>query len=245
MQLDLTSIESEHYLSVLSQLLEAVDEDQYICVLRGALRQFLPHQALICGYGNINPHTITGYRVVAVDFPIDYLETLKQDDGSLFSPLMERWIASNEPVLCDPDAVTDLPSAWLAPVRAHGLGNIVAHGVRDLNSNTSSYFNFCGVPGPLTPRHAKLTQLLTPHLHTTLARVMSKKEAQSPCPIFTPREKEILSWLYLGKTNWEIGQILGVSEKTVKNNLYAAYQKLNVGNRTQALARVTQLKLFR
>ena len=62
--------------------------------------------------------------------------------------------------------------------------------------------------------------------------------------LFTPRETEILSWLYLGKTNWEIGQIIGISEKTVKNNLYAIYQKLNVANRTQALVRITELRLF-
>jgi DNA-binding CsgD family transcriptional regulator len=87
-------------------------------------------------------------------------------------------------------------------------------------------------------------KLVTPHLHTALARVLARKEKAGSNLAFTPRETEILSWLYLGKTNWEIGQILGISEKTVKNNLYAVYQKLNVGNRTQALVRITELNLF-
>jgi transcriptional regulator EpsA len=244
MPFDLTDSENRAYLSLLARLMDVSKEEDFLALLRGELRAFLPHRAFICGFGRINPHTVTGYRVVTMDFPMDYLEALKQDDGSLFSPLMERWIGRDEPVLFDPDTVAGVPDDWLALVREHGLGNIVAHGVRDLESNASSYFNFCGVPGPLTQHHAQLIKLVTPHLHTALARVLSKKESSSPCPAFTPRETEILSWLYLGKTNWEIGHILSISEKTVKNNLYAVYQKLNVANRTQALARITELRLF-
>ena len=244
MQLDLGDIKNRAYLSVLTQLIEATDEDQFIAILRGELRSFIPHRALICGYGRINPHTVSGYRVVSVDFPMEYLDGLKKDDGGLLSPLMERWIVSREPVFFDSDIATDFPEDWLARVRKHDLGNIVAHGVPDLESNASSYFNFCGVPGPLTQHQAYLINLIIPHLHVALSRVLLKKESCSPNPTFTPRETEILSWLYMGKTNWEIGQILDVSEKTVKNNLYAIYQKLNVANRTQAQVRVTELRLF-
>ena len=244
MQLEPRDIENRTYLSVLAQLIEATDEDQFIAILRGELRSFIPHRALICGYGRINPHTVSGYKVVSVDFPIEYLDGLKKDDGGLFSPLMERWIVSRDPVFFDPDTATNFPDDWLDLVCKHGLGNIVAHGIPDLESNASSYFNFCGVSGPLTQHHAYLVKLITPHLHATLARVLAKKECCSPSPTFTQRETEILSWLYMGKTNWEIGQILGVSEKTVKNNLYTIYQKLNVANRTQAQVRITELRLF-
>lgn len=244
MPLDLTLDQNQTYLSLLERLIEVADEDELIAICRTELRAFLPHRAFICGFGRINPHTISGYRVISVDFPIDYLEALKLDDGSLFSPLMERWVGSDAPVLFDSDSPSGAPDEWLRLVREHALGNILAHGMRDLESNASSYFNFCGVPGPLNPQHAQLIKLVTPHLHTALTRVMTTKEKTSQCPLLTPRETEILSWLYLGKTNWEIGQIIGISEKTVKNNLYAIYQKLNVANRTQALVRITELRLF-
>ena len=234
----------QSYLRLSTDLIDVADEDQLRAICRTELRTFLPHHALICGFGHLNPHTVSGHRVLSVDFPMDYLDAIKQDDGSLFSPLMERWISGDAPVLFDPDEPSTVPAEWLALARAHQLGNIVAHGVRDLHSNASSYFNFCGVPGPLTPLHARCIKLITPHLHTALARILAHKEQTGAHVAFTPRETEILSWLYLGKTNWEIGQIIGISEKTVKNNLYAIYQKLNVGNRTQALARITELRLF-
>ena len=244
MPLILTQAQLQSYLTLSTCLIDVVNEDELRTICRTELRTFLPHHALICGFGHINPHTVSGHRVLSVDFPMEYLDSIKQEDGSLFSPLMERWIGNDAPVLFDPDVSSDVPAEWLALAREHRLGNIVAHGVRDLHSNASSYFNFCGVPGPLTQQHVQCIKLLTPHLHTTLARVLAHKEQTGANVAFTPRETEILSWLYLGKTNWEIGQILSISEKTVKNNLYAIYQKLNVGNRTQALVRITDLRLF-
>ena len=56
-------------------------------------------------------------------------------------------------------------------------------------------------------------------------------------PKFTVREKETLKWAYEGKTAWEIGIILSISERTVKFHLNNIYQKLNVTNRSQAVAK--------
>ena len=52
----------------------------------------------------------------------------------------------------------------------------------------------------------------------------------------TPREAEVLSWLAQGKTNDEIGMILGISSRTVAKHLEALYPKLGVENRTAAVA---------
>lgn len=51
----------------------------------------------------------------------------------------------------------------------------------------------------------------------------------------TAREREVLHWLRLGKTNEEIGLILGISRHTVKNHLERIYQKLGVHSRYEAL----------
>ena len=54
----------------------------------------------------------------------------------------------------------------------------------------------------------------------------------------TGREKEVLRWLALGKTNREIGSILGASPRTVQSHLRHIYLKLGVTGRVGALARV-------
>jgi len=48
------------------------------------------------------------------------------------------------------------------------------------------------------------------------------------------RESEVLQWVSLGKTNWEIGMILDISMYTVKNHVKNILKKLGVNNRTQA-----------
>lgn len=49
------------------------------------------------------------------------------------------------------------------------------------------------------------------------------------------REVETLTWAARGKTFWEIGEILGLSKRTVEFHLDNARRKLGVATRTQAL----------
>ncbi len=57
----------------------------------------------------------------------------------------------------------------------------------------------------------------------------------------TAREAEVLLWLARGKTNRDIGQILGTSPRTVNKHLEQVYKKLSVENRTAAAAKAVPL----
>lgn len=52
----------------------------------------------------------------------------------------------------------------------------------------------------------------------------------------TQREAEVLHWLMLGKTNRDIGDILGTSPRTVNKHLEHVFAKLGVETRTAAAA---------
>jgi DNA-binding response OmpR family regulator/DNA-binding CsgD family transcriptional regulator len=52
----------------------------------------------------------------------------------------------------------------------------------------------------------------------------------------TPREAEVLSWLAKGKTNRDIGDILGLSHRTVNKHLEHVFEKLGVETRAAAAA---------
>jgi len=54
----------------------------------------------------------------------------------------------------------------------------------------------------------------------------------------TQREAEILTWASQGKSNKEVGSILGLSARTVGKHLEHIYKKLGVESRTAAAARV-------
>ena len=52
----------------------------------------------------------------------------------------------------------------------------------------------------------------------------------------TPRETEVLSWVAKGKTNRDIGDILGLSPRTVNKHLEHVFEKLGVETRAAATA---------
>lgn len=56
------------------------------------------------------------------------------------------------------------------------------------------------------------------------------------------REKEVLNWLKLGKTNWEISVILQISERTAKFHVGNIMKKLNAVTRGHAVAKAISLE---
>lgn len=88
-------------------------------------------------------------------------------------------------------------------------------------------------------------------IHTRLERAeqLSRREFQpnfdSPEPLLslglTPRVAEVLLWVAQGKTNAEIGTILGISESTVKKHLLEIFQHLGVETRSAATLRALEV----
>jgi len=57
----------------------------------------------------------------------------------------------------------------------------------------------------------------------------------------TQREAEVLTWIARGKSNRDIGDILGISPRTVNKHLEQIFTKLGVENRTSAAAQATKI----
>jgi len=81
--------------------------------------------------------------------------------------------------------------------------------------------------------------LTTPGLDSAPKRPSSQKAltmaALSGRPL-TARERECLAWSAEGKTAWETGVILGISDQTVISHLRNAQRKMRAANRVQAVA---------
>ncbi len=71
-----------------------------------------------------------------------------------------------------------------------------------------------------------------------------RREWGPRCHKLAPRELESLHWCSRGKTNWEIGQILGISERTVEHHISSAARKLQCSTRAQAVAQAIREQLI-
>ncbi|MGC1305341.1 MAG: LuxR family transcriptional regulator [Caulobacteraceae bacterium] len=79
-------------------------------------------------------------------------------------------------------------------------------------------------------------------LHEHFSRLDARSRAVAPT--LTSRERDCLSWVARGKTSWEIGEILGVAERTVNFHLNNAFAKLDTSGRTMAVVRAITLGLI-
>jgi len=209
-------------------LMHAIEGAQGIATQRelflwsqGALQSLLPHGVLLCieldGHGRARR--------------ADCLH------GALLAPA-ERGL------LCD--AVRGPAPAWLRQWQAGGgrplvlqagdRGHGLMHGSGTLASGGSA-FVLLELPAPAGVRESWLLQLLLPYLHLALQRIASKGMAPAAAAAVSPRQAEILQWLREGKSNEEIGRLLGISALTVKNHLQRLYRQLGVNNRAHAVAR--------
>jgi LuxR family transcriptional regulator len=81
------------------------------------------------------------------------------------------------------------------------------------------------------------------HLHL-MPLLASAPAAASTADKLTSREREVLTWTADGKTAFEIGQILGTAERTVKFHLQNAVVKLGAMNKTHAAMKAVVLGLL-
>lgn len=191
--------------------------------------------------------------------------------GSYYrSPLSQAWRQSCRPQYFDLTRVKgQLPESW-GIYRDFGIKNVLGHGVPDIQGGCASFFGFAQVPEKLCAHHEQLMELLVPHLHLAFLRslqaagkLISQPSASSlnaPEPAkaksrrlpatppdqtpISPREREILHWMLAGKSNWEIGMILRISEWTVKNHVQHILKKLQASNRSHAVAKALSMGLL-
>jgi len=222
---------------------------QFFLWSQGGLQSLIPHETMICAWGDID-----GMR-----FKYEVFTRLILDDGfvagladpidGLLPRLIDAW-RRKERQICAYEANQEDGEDALSPrlrteLARLGIERIVVHGAREMKGSTGSFFVFLngnGAPS-FSTRDAYLMELLMPHLHMTVHRLVDDGDG-APLPtallidaVLSGREAQVLKWVREGKTNQEIAQILDISPLTVKNHVQKILRKLKVTNRAQAVAK--------
>ncbi|MBQ4836933.1 MULTISPECIES: helix-turn-helix domain-containing protein [Pseudoalteromonas] len=122
------------------------------------------------------------------------------------------------------------------------LSDITIYDLDNPNSNFLTLVAFNNKRSNRTAPASYLIELVLPYLHKAqISRYQNDKTSRSPIQSLTNREKEVLDWISSGKTNGEIGMILGISQYTVKNHVAKILEKLNAPNRSAAMALTKEL----
>jgi len=79
---------------------------------------------------------------------------------------------------------------------------------------------------------------ITAAMFSRLSDLLRQSPVRMPLPPLTARESEILALAEEGRSNKEIARHLRISSATVKNHIHNILQKLHVGRRGEAVARL-------
>jgi len=219
---------------------------------QGMLQSVVKHELMVCALRSTRP---TSYQVDCFASPwIDpeKVSEVFRRDAAFVAQLVGQWVESDfRPILYGAGGGVPLARGpFAAELQRLGTDSVIAHGTYDSLGKPVSLFVLAAMPGDLGQEDAFRLELVVPFLHlawmrTQLGGALEERGAtlQSVDPL-SAREKEILRWIHLGKSNFEIGTILGISPLTVKNHVQKILRKLNVQNRTHAVGRALELRIL-
>lgn len=191
---------------------------EYISASGGALRYPKPEQVLYPGF----PPEWTSY----------YLQHALYEHDPVLRRVTEtelpfEWSDLEMP---EPEA-----AAIFAQAQDLGLKKGYVVPLQGLNSYTG-YVSFGGADAELTPQGRLDLQLIGIYFHHRLREMRdASDEASYWGNDLTGRERECLNWIAAGKSNWEVGEILNISENTVKTHADKIMSKFGVTTRVQAV----------
>lgn len=190
------------------------------------------------------------YELITVDnTPTNYVEPYADKGSGRRDPVLQHCKRQTVPIIWNQDTYVE-----------HGVGDLweqqAQFGYRTgiamaLHLPDGKHF-LLGVdrdrPLPSDPTELQRLvadlQLFAVHAQDAAMRLLVPVALQAERPALTPRELEALRWTMDGKTAWEVGAVLGISERTAVLHINNAMHKLNCVNKHQAVLKALRLGLI-
>jgi transcriptional regulator EpsA len=227
--------------------------------LQGDVQQWLSHDAMLIGWGD--------FRTGDVRFDIvSSLPGMRSHDWTaaaitpLIAYLRDCWVAAQQlPCQLDVNGCADLirsSGEFAIPDAITTMQSALVHGIHGGKHGTDRVFAALSREPNRPAGAGTALKLLLPFIDTALRRMPPASVRRAHCervdvsrhamrvPALSERERQIMTWVAMGKTNPEIGCILDISEFTVKNHMKSIFNKLDVTNRAQAVAKLTRTSAY-
>lgn len=249
----LSAEQSVVFMDVIAESLHISQRSQLFNWLQGGLQFLLGHEVMIFG---IKPQSDEPYQFEYFTstryFDLQQFTQAIDVENGLIYKVLRMWEKTSLPIFVSSQlssvvhrqfSVLQMPDDVLKHAE---LGDFIAHGFGDGHS----FVVFARLHKIPSANHARILEMMMPHLHGALIRVTGKRSSQAPTASkltkrMTSREAEVIQWVHMGKTNWEISTILNISPLTVKNHVQNIIRKLDVQNRRQAAVKAAKMGLIK
>jgi LuxR family quorum-sensing system transcriptional regulator SolR len=200
-----------------------------------------------CAYGIQMPVPISRPAVALFNnYSKEWQECYNERRYLAVDPTVQHGLRNTLPIVWSHQVFESAPELW-EEARAHGLHFGWAQSSRDA-SGAVGMLTLARSAEQLTESELYASKAkmawLTQYAHAGMAKLLVPKYVPEALVTMTAREKEVLRWTAEGKTAYEIGQILSVSERTVNFHINNVVAKLGASNKTQAAVKAAALGML-
>ena len=231
-----------------SEVMKSRDRDEFQSELV-AFTKRLGFETVACSL--VIDHMLGEAEFITVDnTPREYKEMFQDSVSARRDPVMQHCKRQSVPIIWDQSTYVSsgLGDKWEEQA-SFGMSNGIAMA---LHLPEGRHFLF-GVERdrPVPTDASELTrivadlQLFAVHAQDAALRILVPKPLDPSLPSLTPRELETLRWTMEGKTAWEVGSVLGITERTASLHVNNATHKLGCVNKHQAVLKALRLGLLR
>ncbi|MFA7349554.1 MAG: XrtB/PEP-CTERM-associated transcriptional regulator EpsA [Methylotenera sp.] len=245
------------FMDVITESLRVSQRIQLFNWLQGEFQYLLGHEVMIFGIRSSDADSYHFEYFTSTRYfnQTQFASVIKHESGLLHQAL-NAWKKTSLPLfVCnDVEQMDDGNCSVInfdeQVLKDSELKSFVVHGFGDGDSKISSVVILARLHKAPSANISRIFELIMPNLHCALIRVTSHRSNtvfnnSNAARIMTNRESEILQWLHMGKTNWEISSILNISPLTVKNHVQNILRKLDVQNRSQAAVKAAKIGLIK
>jgi transcriptional regulator EpsA len=252
-----TESDPVHFLKIAGQGAGLATHEELWRWLQGDVQQWLSHEAMLIGWGDFRTGELH-YDIVSSLPGMRSTDWTVAGVAPLISHFRDCWAAAqHQPTQLDATLCADLVRGLgdgAAPEAIKTFRTALVHGIRQTRQGAERIFVALSRQQELPPQAPQALKLLLPFIDTALRQMPPAPVRAAPCSRFdvhhrnsarvsalSERERQIMVWVAMGKTNPEIGMILDISEFTVKNHMKSIFSKLDVTNRAQAVAKLERM----
>jgi len=255
---EVTLTHSRSFGDLISESIEIKTHSEFLAWAQGTLQEFLPHELMISAWGDFSLGII--YYDIISPIPGARTSIMPDKDMTLFlKRLYTYWISKDRTpsqLISDRSVIRcrDIQDEQLKN-NLQNMNSALLHAIKDVRGGSDSFYVLLSSNTDIAPNRKKIFHQLLPYIDATLRQIEyfpdQTSDAQSVEIVnnesvasiqnvmkLSERESQIMGWVCSGKTNVEIGLILDISSFTVKNHLQRIFKKLDVVNRSQAVAKI-------
>ena len=246
------------FVDLISETTEIRTHGDFLKWTQGRLQEFLPHDLMIAAWGDFSLGII--YYEIVSQIPGARTDIMQDQEMSAFlKRLYSYWISKDRTpfqLLGERSVIRcrDIHDEKLKAIMQN-MKSALLHAIKDVRGGSDSFYVLLSSNPDTSPSRSKTFHQVLPYIDATLRQLEQLPDHTPDKEIsetqihesglnledvmkLSDRESQIMGWVCSGKTNVEIGLILDISSFTVKNHLQRIFKKLDVVNRSQAVAKI-------